>query len=310
MADQNSRPLDPRMAGRLSQKVHQWRECPACNYDLRGAPAQGQCPECGLPIEMTIGKIDDALSLMPMPVIKRFRFGALLSILGLASIMVAAVLLIEWRYPSLAGLLLLLGGVLWITGAWFLTPQLILPQGAWRGFTGASRVRRLGRWLQLAWFPLALLLIGAFVATTVSPAPPWLSQVELYWWILLFVMLGIGMLGLCFEVILLCELADWVRDGLAKQCLGLGITGLIITSLSMWYVPLTLISLFLWIVSACAFGIGFVSLGVSISHSVRHAKEYQGRIQRQRERTDDFYGGMLDRNRQADSASEQLESEE
>ena len=310
MIDQNSPPLDPRMAGRLNQTVHQWRECPACNYDLRGAPARGQCPECGLPIEMPIGKIDDALSLMPMPVIKRFRFGALLSILGLVSIMVVAVLLIEWQYPSLVCLLLLIGAVLWITGAWFLTPSLVLPQGAWRGFTGTSRIRKLGRWLQLAWFPLVFLLIGAVVAKTVSPAPPWLAQVELYWWISLFFMLAAAMLGLCLEVVLLCELADWVRDGLAKQSLGLGVTGMIITSLSMWYVPLALISMFLWIVSACAFGVGFVSLGVSISHSVRHAKEHQGRIRRQRERKERFYGGMLDRNRQADSASEQLEGEE
>lgn len=315
MAEEKSPLPDPRMAGRMGQTPREWRKCPACDYDLRGAPVGSRCPECGLPMEVTVGKIDDALSLMPMPVIKRFRYGAWFSMLGLLCIAVALVLLAQWPHPLPAGCVLCVGAALWICGAWFLTPEVNLPQGAWRGFTGTSRIRKLGRYLQVAWLPFTFLLLVAFFASqTGGLQRAWVSRFEVYWWILITLTLTAGMVGLFFEVLMLCELADWVRDALAKQCVSLGLAGLSVTSFVILLIepvsPLGFLALLVWLASAVAFGVGVFSLGLSISHSVRHAKELQDRIRRRAERNDEFYGGMIDRVRQADAALEQGKHQE
>ncbi len=314
MSDRKHSPLDPRLAGRTDHAGHRWRVCPACNYDLRGAPERSCCSECGLPIEIPIGKIDDALSLMPMSVIKRFRLGAWTSIVGMLLLALGVLYLFQWNYPILAGSFTLAGYGFWLCGAWFLTPELKLPQGAWRGFTGTSRIRMLGRWLQVAWLPFGGLILCALIATQSGAVPKWAESFVIYWWIVMLLTLLTSLIGLLFEGILLCELADWVRDRFAKQCLGVGLVGLIITSLAILigntFAPIVAFALMIWFVSAGSFGLGFILLGMAISHSVRHAREHQGRIRRRRERSDQFYGGMIDRIRKADAASEQIDREE
>lgn len=39
---------------RLDKPVHADLKCVQCNYELRGLPRDGDCPECGAPIEASV----------------------------------------------------------------------------------------------------------------------------------------------------------------------------------------------------------------------------------------------------------------
>jgi hypothetical protein len=96
------------LAGRL---VVEWLPCVQCGYDVRGVQAEGRCPECGLPVPLSLaGSIDpEAHRLPPMVSPAAVGRGLVLAALGLALIvtlsfvLAAAFLPLIWNPEVLAG---------------------------------------------------------------------------------------------------------------------------------------------------------------------------------------------------------------
>jgi hypothetical protein len=251
------------------------RPCDGCAYNLRGLRWGARCPECGLPIRYR-RTLDIRFEELPMPVIRRFRTGSLIAVVGLAGIVAAQSLawIVLWTVNMLAVwtlLLVLLCACLWVYGAWRLTEPLEVPQAAILGLGQQSRLRLCARWLQVAWLVYALTIFGSWQSALTG----------------ISMLVGIGgVLALC---VYLGRLSSWVRNDLAERVFNATVWGTAMgTSLLVFLVLLTLalrgrtlafvpfvagLAALFVLGSLAAFPVGLVSLARSLGWAAFHASE-------------------------------------
>ena len=158
--------------------------CDGCEYNLRGLPGNGRCPECALPIERSIAA--QALGAVSLRQLKLTRAAQLLFVLEFFSAATAGVIAFKLRWWGLPGVLIpvALTWVAWacaIAGfiliAWMHRErQSIALRWPWFarsvglivcGMSIASTATRM-------WFsstPLPLLVLLGFLAIGVTPIP-------------------------------------------------------------------------------------------------------------------------------------------
>jgi hypothetical protein len=208
--------------------------CQRCAYNLRGLLPSGRCPECGVPVRVSIA--GELLQFADPTWIKRLATGgtlvrAILILLIIASIPTTGLGLRDWRYGRLS--VLLVAAVI---------PALLV--GAWLLATPNPLLRKTERWRAPRRILRAVILInGLSVAFSVVLlcAQPW----NLRW---LWVQLAAGPLG-AVGLVGIAALGQHVRS-LARR-LGDDRTA----GQARAYVAIYVLS---WGVSAAGFGLGFV----------------------------------------------------
>ena len=115
--------------------------CLRCGYDLRGLPADGACPECGLRVAVTSGSDGEGLRHAPPGWIGSLAWGARLALVAVAAHLAVPYLpefAFSWvpdDYLSLSfGVTYAALTALYAVGAWLLTRRRRFSgrQGAWR----------------------------------------------------------------------------------------------------------------------------------------------------------------------------------
>jgi hypothetical protein len=139
--------LDPTADADAAPPVDADVPCFRCGYNVRGLPADGQCPECAAPIDESVRRHRLALANRPLPLeasdprwVRRLAWAERLVVLGAIGVLAGEVL--SQVVPSAPRVLLLVI---------FLVPYLAFAAGAW---LGAARepvfaARRRGRWLRV-----------------------------------------------------------------------------------------------------------------------------------------------------------------
>ena len=281
------------------------RPCASCGYDLRGLAAGRVCPECGAPPGEP-AKLADAISAMPIQVVRMFRAACWLASISALAI-IALIVLRPWlplNDPRHAAALAF-ASVLWVIAAFKLTPALTLAPAVARGFGGRSRLRVPARWLQLGWIVLAAM---NYFDQTLGPgrasaAAGWIGLIGLCG--LLSGLAGVFLLGLMLE-----RLAEWARDNVAERSLNLAIFGIpfsiiaVAVSAALSFIPLVAASLALLAVSIAAFPWGLFSLTRSMTWAVHHAREHQEYLERRRRRAMEFDAQRAETIEAADRARE------
>ncbi|MFG0329617.1 MAG: hypothetical protein ACF8PN_06915 [Phycisphaerales bacterium] len=87
--DDNTTPTAP-TAGAAARPI----PCRQCGYDLRGAARDGACPECGAPVERSLGP--DRLEAAPAPWLQRIALGLLVAVAAFASEFIILALQLVW----------------------------------------------------------------------------------------------------------------------------------------------------------------------------------------------------------------------
>ena len=280
------------------------RLCVSCGYNLRGLREGINCPECSMPSKMPEG-IDDPLAHMPMRIILALVRGCWVA--SACVLLMVGVLLAErfGALPRTIAMAILAGlSLLWIGATRWLTPAFGLPQAIMHGFGPRSRTRTLARLLQWGW----VLGTGCAAATAIFSSLPGMLADLLS--IVQFLGVIIGLSGLVVLSIMMERLAEWARDEDAQRMFNWAMWSWPLAILL--YVPLqffigswlassgryqVLPGLFvlLWIAAIGTFPYGLLMLAKSVTLSVVHNIEYQGRMQRKQERDDRYHSraGML-----------------
>lgn len=299
-----ARAPDPHNLHQLARKatgvIEADRECAGCGYNLRGLRLGANCPECGMPT-VAVSDIDDPLSLMPTRVILAFIRGCWVASIGVGAL-VAVV--IASRFAAWNRLYLLCGlaaiALLWVGATVWLTPAFSLPQAVARGFSQASKMRKAARRLQWGW----VLAAGstALIALLSNPSTAAMKLLSLAQWI----GMASGMVGIVVLSILLERLSEWARDGDAEKMFNWAAWGLPIATLMLLAdisnPILRLLTTLMWLVMACTFPYGLLSLSKSVTLSILHSIEYRERVHRRDERTRQYHQHVADAVATMDSA--------
>lgn len=268
------------------------RECAGCGYNLRGLRYGVVCPECGMPSTAPPG-IDDPLSVMPMRIILALVRGCWVA--SICVVLMVAVVLAE-RFGALdariAMTILTVLSMVWVGAVVWLTPVFSLPEAVSRGFGYRSPLRSAGRWLQVGW--VVATGFTALRASVNAPAP-----VEGLLWLGTIVGLMAGLSGLVALSILMERLADWARDEDAQRMFNWAAWSWPLAMLV--FVPVQAIAgswigtggqyrwgaglfILLWLLAIGTFPYGLLMLAKSVTLSILHNIEYQGRTERKLER--------------------------
>ncbi len=288
--------------GPFASTLPEGAKCLGCGYDLRGLPVLGKCPECGLPTSpQKTTQAGDPLCEMPLDLIRRFYHACLIS----SGSVIALLVTLAFTYgamldPVVTGGIMFLASLSWLLGVWWLTPALDRPEAVWRGFHATNRLRLAARWLQFGW-PVC---IGAYWAFALAPAAGITPAVPL--WLLFAGGLLTGAAGLIMLSLMLEQLADWVRDSVAKEIFngvvfaisaGLITIGLGLLCAALWphsplrllFSALNIIGWLVCMVSMVVFAYALFSVSSCVALSVVHAREHRERWRRREERTSEYH---------------------
>ena len=226
---------------------------------------------------------DRPLSEMPMSIINRFRIGGracAACVLGVVSTVIGAMFL-PWQ-PWVAPLLLVVFTSVWPGAVWLITPEIDVPQARLYGFVRRARLRHVARLLQFGWPAGCVLALGRTAGTSLPGTISTLIDVATY------ATLAAALAGTVALAIVLQRLADWVRDDVAERAFTWTIWGLPLFGAAVILLPnIILFSLalhLLLLISIGSFPFGVLSLSKSIELSIRHAREYEQRMQRRVDR--------------------------
>jgi hypothetical protein len=279
------------------------RPCMSCGYNLRGLRLGIECPECGMPSKMPEG-IDDPLSLMPKRVILAFTRGCWVASLCVGA-MIAIVVANQFPdWPRIYSLAAMAGlSVAWVGAAAWLTPAFTIPQAVIRGFSRASRLRRAARYCQWGWVMSASAMF--ILALIKNPSS---ATEHLLWWPK-WLGFAIGMTGIVLLAILLERLSEWARDGDAEKMFNWATWGLPIATplllADLDHPVARMFVLLMWLVLACTFPWGLISLSGAVTLSILHAKEHREREERRDERARRYYQHVAKTVDTMDAAREQ-----
>lgn len=258
--------------------------CRNCSYNLRGLQSDRVCPECGTPIRKHRPAEYSLLSDAPLTEIKQLRLGlwiAMASLVATPIIMLVSTIMSVRSGSDMVikgGFVLL--SLMWAAAVWLMTPVLQTPEAVRRGFSRESRLRLAARYSQLAW-PAAMLLI-LLGATGAASSLGWIS---------LLVLQFVGIMGLMTLAVVLSRLADWCCDEFAERLLNITLWALPISTFVFLTMPLISVMRFfvcmasaLWLAAIGTFLLSLVSVTISVSWSVFHAKQRMAREQQAREK--------------------------
>lgn len=255
--------------------------CAHCGYDLRGLRRNARCPECGNAIRAP-RSIHLPLSEMPINIVRLVRTRCLAGALGGA--VAIGVFMFGSVIPSLAPFTPLLAAAIWFTGAFMLMRPIHHPAAAMYGFSPAGRLRIWAAWLQTSW-------IVAGAATTAFLIIPGTTSLHFSLLTISLVATVIGQAGIVVISLALENLSNWARDDFAEKCFNLCAFGLptafffaVIFPMIILLPMVPLLAGILWLVAACAFPVGLISISRSADLSVLHAIEHAERDERRRER--------------------------
>ncbi|HRP63864.1 MAG TPA: hypothetical protein PK400_11260 [Phycisphaerales bacterium] len=258
--------------------------CRNCSYNLRGLPSDRVCPECGAPIRKQRPAEYSLLSDAPLAEIKQLRLGLWMAMASLVATPIVMLVSTIMSVRSGSDMVIKGGFVLlslmWAAAVWLMTPGLQTPEAVRHGFSRESKLRLAARYSQLAW-PAAMLLI-LLGATGAASSLGWIS---------LLVLQLVGIAGLMTLSVVLSRLADWCCDEFAGRLLNITLWALPISTFVFLTMPFISVMRFfvcmasaLWLAAMGTFLLSLVSVTISVSWSVFHAKQRLAREQRAREK--------------------------
>jgi hypothetical protein len=262
------------------------RTCMTCGYELRGLPLGSDCPECGLTTRIP-ETIDDPLSLMPIEMIRRLKWGCWAVFWCMLITFVLGIVLSQHQMPD--GLVL--GALAAVSLSWqvavrLATPALGLPQGVLRGFSRRGKLRFAAHWFQIGW----VIAATSAVVLEIGGRSGALTDVSanLLRWGIVAGLIGLILLALMFE-----RLSEWSRDDQAQKVFNTIAWGLPFAVLLLLWTPSNaLLALVLKVIAIAAllvYPFSVLVLARSVGFSVYHGVEHTLRTERQQERRDRFF---------------------
>lgn len=203
--------------------------------------------------------------------------------------------------PEVVGSILTGAALVWFGGVWYALPVLDMPQARIRGLHSRGRLRKAAILLQLGW----ALASGAILLQLAFPRSSWLFEPVAHWSV---VLAGAGLIMLA---ILWQRLAEWTRDSDVEKIFFVVMWGLPLAGYILYAHPalvsLTRLLYLVVMVVFLAVPLGLFSLARAMSLCVYHSQEHEARTDRQKERHEKFFQGVIDPYIQATTGEESAE---
>ncbi len=225
-------PVDPRELGQPGggdgPLILSDRTCPVCEYNLKGLSVGMRCPECGQPIRLLRGTLQENFADAPISYLKNLRFGSGLAFAGFVGSVVLAL-----AYRGAGGWMLASGalamGVVWWLGVWIISEPRRWSDAQIRSSHERRWLRLLSRTTQAGWVLWTGVHIAQELVTKPSPGTAMLLEVSAW------TLSTVALLGLIPLFMLLRDLAHWtsnsdLADHLSLCAWGVGTVGIIVLS--------------------------------------------------------------------------------
>lgn len=261
-----------------SPALPEGQSCKQCGYDLRGLEHGGDCPECGASTARTPVARDVPLSQMSESLVRQLALCCAATCLVIPAMVIRR---LAWGNlaPSQSlelGFDLALAAI-WIGGVTLLTSPVEIEEARRYGLARDGKSRRIAR-------------AGCWGALLVAMTNQWpvggsevlvIQSVWLAGW-------AVCIVGCFCLLLLLAEVAEWVRDTTAKRLLESSAYGTPLAygaaMLISWLPVHPIASGAASVLGVClllAAPAGMVMLTGSVVRSIRHAREYKAYLQRQ-----------------------------
>lgn len=264
------------------------RQCPQCNYNLRGLSYEGRCPECGTPItrpaSRTTGTMADEA---PSHYVRKLQAGFLLAAAGA----IGAIF-------SFSPMITIIATLCWVGGIWLTTLRrpgrgTIIPDRV----LDNDRFRYIVRAMNCAWPIYAAVLMGLTLLNRANPNSSSLLTIPLT---LLTILTGaIAWCAFIPTSIYFAELSYWAsHDNFAQRLRGtawgmavFGTLGVVLTAISAMHIGASdaaafalIFVMILLVISLIAFFITVLQLAFVMGSVMKYQKLAEGSAQRVRER--------------------------
>ncbi|MDP6601871.1 MAG: hypothetical protein QGH76_06200 [Phycisphaerales bacterium] len=256
--------------------LEQGSTCRDCGYDLRGLPWGGTCPECGASTRVTYAP-DAPLSQMPEPLVRRLATCCAATSLVIPAVLAKAALGGNFELGTNQRLVIdVVIAMVWIGGSMLLTRPVLDREAVRYGFGPKGVLRLVARWASLG----AVLI----AATNQWPTGGTGAAIVQAAWFSGWALAVAG--GFCL-LLLLSELADWVRDQTARRYLEAAAWGppaLFLLAMGVSVTPLPgIVVIGIQIVAAVLLlgaPLGMLMLTSSVMQAIHHAREWQEYVER------------------------------